>query len=112
ILRPPHPPNMTNTLTRTESNPEAVRTFLRRLGHPVCVMGMRPVNQAPARTIIYPVDLPEPVDQILGLADDYHAVYCNLNPLKPELLDGVPMKDGRVAFLADRMIARRTRLLI
>jgi hypothetical protein len=48
-------------------------------------------------------------DQACWLSRQYHAVYCNLNPLAAYMLDVIPPAGRSVT---DKMIAARTRVLI
>ena len=86
-----------------------IAEFLRRLGHPVALIGRKPVDHAPKSMVLWPAEQDDTADQAAWLARQYHAVYCNLNPLASYMLDLVP-EPGRS--VTDNMIARRTRMLI
>jgi hypothetical protein len=86
---------------------ETIATFLNRLGHKVVISARKPIDKFGAPMTLWPDELDDPVDQISGLAREYHAVYCNLNPLKPGI--GIPAIG---VGLRDSMIAHRTRILI
>lgn len=90
-------------------DPNTIREYLRRLGHRVALVGLKPINGAPRTTVIWPAEQDDIADQAAWLSSSYWSVYVNLNPLRPELLDVVP-SSGRSA--CDAMIARRTRVLI
>lgn len=92
------------------SDPETVHAFLRLLGHRVALVGMKPREpRIPKTHVIWPADQHEPEDHACWLSSRYASVYCNLNPLVPEILECVPSAGVSVR---DKMIARRTRLLI
>lgn len=91
------------------ANPNTIAEFLTRLGHRVALVGRKPVERAPKSMVIWPAEQDDVPDQAAWLSGQYHAVYVNLNPLKPYLADCVPPTGRSVA---DNMIARRTRLLI
>lgn len=86
-----------------------VAEFLRRLGHPVALIGRKPVDSAPSSMVIWPIEQDDAADQACCLSQQYHAVYANLNPLASYMLDVMPDRGRSVS---DDMIARRTRLLI
>ncbi len=91
------------------SCPETIAEFLRRLGHPVALIGRKPVDRAPKSLVIWPAEQVDVVDQACWLSSQYHATYCNLNPLVAPALAGVPVDAFSVR---DNMIAARTRVLI
>ena len=87
-------------------NENDIAAFFARLGHRRPMLyAFRPIGQARAKTILWGVD--DPVDTAAGLACEYHSVYTNLNPIRPEV---TPVDDGQG--LADWMIAKRTRILL
>ncbi|MEX1039733.1 MAG: hypothetical protein WDZ51_03825 [Pirellulaceae bacterium] len=59
--------------------------------------------------IIWPIDQDDPADIACGLSEDYSSVYCNLNPLRVELLSVDP---GPGVSIRDSMILARTRVLV
>src|SRR5438105_15122204 len=91
------------------ANYDTVTEFLRRLGHPVGLIGRKPAGSGPKSMVIWPVEQDDAADQACWLARQYHATYCNLNPLASYMLDVVP-EPGRS--VCDNMIASRTRVLI
>ena len=90
-------------------NTAVVAEFLRRLAHPVALIGIKPIGRATKSTVLWPVDIDDPPDAACWLSQQYHSVYANLNRLLPELQDHRPLDAWSVR---DGMIARRTRLLI
>jgi len=86
-----------------------IARFLARLGHPVALIGRKPVNGAPKSMVVWPAEQTDTVDQAAWLATQFHAVYVNLNPLHPDLMTALP--DPGVS-VSDAMIFRRTRVLI
>ncbi len=94
-----------------EPDRQTIETFLRLLGHKVAVIARKPCDKrAPSMVVLWPVDLEEDrTDQILYLAENYNAVYVNLNPLKPQYETVRPRQGSSVR---DAMIERRTRVLI
>lgn len=88
---------------------DTVAEFLRRLGHPVAIVGRNPVNPFGKSTVLWPQDQSDTVDEVCGIARDYHATYVNLNPLVPDVRDMSPDLGTSVR---NAMIARRTRILI
>jgi hypothetical protein len=79
------------------------------MGHPIALVGRKPIGHAPKSTVIWPAEQDDVADQAGWLSDQYHAVYCNLNPLAAYMLDVYPPAGRSVA---DNMIAARTRVLI
>ncbi len=90
-------------------NTTVVAEFLRRLAHPVALVGRKPIGHAPQSTVLWPVDVDDPADAACWLSHSYYSVYCNLNPLAPYLQDHRPLDAWSIR---DGMVARRTRLLI
>ncbi len=86
-----------------------IANFLALLGHPVALVGLKPVDVALAFACVWPAEQTDVVDQAAWLGRQYHAVYVNLNPLHPEMMSALP-EAGRS--VSDTMIARRTRVLI
>jgi hypothetical protein len=75
----------------------------------VALVGLKPIGRAPKSTVLWPIDIDDAADEACSLSRQYFSVYCNLNALAPYMLDVRP-DEGRS--VNDRMIARRTRLLI
>jgi hypothetical protein len=90
-------------------NSAVVAEFLRRLGHTVALIGRKPLGQEPVSTVLWPIDVDDPVDAACYLSRFYHSVYVNLNPLASYLRDHRPISARSIN---DRMVERRTRLLI
>lgn len=90
-------------------DPDTIAEFLRRIGHPVALVGRKPIGRAPKSMVIWPAEQTDTIDQACWLSSQYDAVYVNLNPLKTCLLDAV-LPAGRS--VCDLMIARRTRVLL
>lgn len=91
-------------------NEDTIREFLSRLGHPVALVGRKPVDRdTPKSMVIWPAEQDDTADQAGWLSRRYHAVYCNLNPLLNYMLTVIPEPGTSVR---DCMIARRTRVLI
>ncbi|WP_428304641.1 hypothetical protein [Lacipirellula sp.] len=89
---------------------QTIVEFLDRIGHPVAIVARKPVDdRAPPMQVLWPVDQTDRIDQIEWLAEQYNAVYCNLNPLQERYLSVRPKHGSSVK---DVMIARRSRLLI
>ncbi len=86
-----------------------IREFLRRLGHRIALVGMKPVDASPKSMVIWPSETDDPADSACWLSRQYHSVYCNLNPLVSEL-DECVLPRGRS--VSDSLVERRTRLLI
>ncbi|HEX4144696.1 MAG TPA: hypothetical protein VHY91_14410 [Pirellulales bacterium] len=90
-------------------DPATVAEFLRRLGHPVAIVGRKPLDGSGRQTVIWPAETDDPADVACGLAYDYQNVYVNLNELTPDALAMVPEQGVSIR---DAMIARRSHLLI
>jgi hypothetical protein len=90
-------------------NDLTVREFVSRLGHPVALVGLKPIGNAKKTTVIWPAEQDDAADQACWLSRHYLSVYCNLNPLEPYMLDVVP---DPWRSINDRMISKRTRVLI
>jgi len=88
---------------------QTIREFLRRLGHPVALVGTKPLAGGPRVKVIWPAEQHDPPDEAAWLSHDYYSVYSQLNPLRGEMLTVQPEPWVSVR---DSMIARRTRLLI
>ncbi|MBA4104471.1 MAG: hypothetical protein C0485_01845 [Pirellula sp.] len=87
-----------------------IETYLQLMRHPVAVIARKPHDlRAPNMQVLWPIDLTEPIEQVLWLAEQYNAVYVNLNPLKPQY-EIVRPRPG--SSIRDAMIQRRTRVLI
>lgn len=70
-----------NLQMKERPNPDTIREYLRRLGHRVALVGLKPIGDAPKSTVIWPIEQNDAVDQACGLSDHYYSVYVNLNPL-------------------------------
>jgi hypothetical protein len=92
------------------SDQDTIREFFRRLDHRAALVGLKPIDDAPNSTVVWPSQTDDPADTACWLASQYYSVYCNLNPLAAYALESVPLNPG--ASVRDNMIARRTRLLI
>jgi len=90
-------------------NAATVAEFLRRLGHPVALVGRKPLNGSGGQIVIWPAETDDPADVACGLAYEFQNVYCNLNELNPDVLKIVPAAGISIR---DAMIARRSHLLI
>lgn len=90
---------------------DTVREFLRRLGHPVALVGLKHRKSwFPKSQVIWPIDQgDDPADVACWLSDHYQSVYCDLNPLLSYLLDVRPPAGVSIR---DTMISRRSRVLI
>jgi hypothetical protein len=86
-----------------------IREFLRRLGHPVVLIGQQPIR-GHENAVIWPVDQDDPADEACALIRSYHRIFVNLNPLRRELLDARPVEPWRT--VRRPMIDRISRLLI
>lgn len=89
---------------------DTIKEFLHRIGHPVVVVARKPVDErAPPMQVLWPFDQDDRISQIEWLAEQYNAVYVNLNPMQERYLTVRP-KNG--TSVKDVMIARRTRILV
>lgn len=82
--------------------------FLRRLAHPVAIVATKPVSpHLPKSTVVWPPH-DDAADLACGLSEDYHSIFCNLNPLIE--IEEADKQPG--CSVKNRLIARRTRVLI
>ena len=82
---------------------EVVREFLRRLAHPVALVGLKPIGRAAKSSVLWPIDIDDAADEACSLSRQYFNVYCNLNCLASYMLEVRP-DEGRS--VNDRMIVR------
>lgn len=90
---------------------QTVSEFLRRLGHRVALVGLKPRKSwLPRSQVIWPIDQgDDPADVACWLSDQYGSVYANMNPLREELFT---VRPSAGVSIRDTMISRRTRVLI
>jgi hypothetical protein len=95
---------------------DTINEFLTRIGHDVALVATKPVpgtnmdgRPPPRTTILWPKDLDDIADHALWLNNFYFSVYINLNPLLREIDEADTLPGNSVK---DRLIARRSRLLI
>ncbi|MGE0696882.1 MAG: hypothetical protein AB7O59_22400 [Pirellulales bacterium] len=89
-----------------EIDESTVAEFLKRLGHAVAIVGVKPTTaNTPPSSVKWPAEQTDILRHVARMSRYYYSVYVNLNPLRPEILS----PKGSVR---DNRIASRTRVLI